>query len=159
MDHDRQLRQQIAKIIDWDEAHANFSAAVSNFPVKLRGLVPDGFQHSGWQLLEHIRLASWDIVEFSRDARHKSPKWPEGFWPKTIAPPDTASWGSSAAEVRKHFKSMRKLITDPKRDILAPIPRGSCQTLLREALLLADHTSYHLGQLVLVRKALGTWKG
>jgi len=159
MDHDKQLRQQLSKIMDWQEAHADLSAAVSNFPSELQGRVPEGFPYSAWQLLEHIRLALWDIVEFSRNARHKSPEWPEGYWPKTAAPPNTAAWEHSVKEIQQHLDEMRELISDPKRDLFAPIPHGSGQTLLRQALLIADHNAYHLGQLVLVRKALGAWKG
>jgi len=157
MSQDEILRQQLAKIIDWNEAHADFHAAVDDFPAKLRGRVPEGFPYSAWHLLEHIRLALWDILEFSRDARHKSPKWPEGYWPKTAAPPSNDAWDKSVKAVEQHVDAMRKLVTDPSRDLFAPLPHGTGQTLLREALLAADHSSYHLGQLVLVRKALGAW--
>lgn len=159
MDHDKQLRQQLSKVMDWNEAHADFSAAIADFPVEERGRVPDGLPYSAWQLLEHIRLALWDIVEFSHDARHKSPDWPEGYWPKTATPPTTTAWDNSVKSIRHHLEEMRELISDSKRDLFAPIPHGSGQTLLRQALLIADHNAYHLGQLVLVRKALGAWKG
>jgi len=159
MDHDKQLRQQLAKMMDWHEAHADLSAAVSDFPAELRGRVPDGLPYSAWQLLEQVRIALWDIVEFSRDARHKSPEWPEGYWPKKAAPPSDAAWEQSVKSIRENLEAMRKLISDPKRDLFAPLPHGSGQTLLREALLIADHNAYHIGQLVLVRKALGAWKG
>ncbi|MGB8888090.1 MAG: DinB family protein [Candidatus Korobacteraceae bacterium] len=159
MDHDKQLRQQLVKMMDWNEAHADFSSAVADFPAKLRGQVPKGFPHSAWQLLEHIRIALWDMVEFSHNAKHKSPKWPEGYWPKDPAPPSEEAWEQSVSAVQENLETMRKLIGDPKHDLLAPIPHGSGQTLLREALLIADHNAYHLGQLVLVRRALGAWKG
>jgi DinB family protein len=159
MEHDKQLRQQLLKTLDWDEAHPDFSAAVTDFPASFHGRVPDGSPHSAWQLLEHIRLALWDILEFSRNAQHQSPKWPVGYWPKTAAPPNDKSWDESVAAIRTHLDAMRKLINDPKQDLFAPIPHGSGQTLLRQALLIADHNAYHIGQLVLVRKALGAWKG
>ena len=159
MDQDKQLRQQLVKVMDWNEAHADFSAAISDLPADLRGRVPDGLPYSAWQLLEHIRIALWDILEFSRDARHKSPKWPEGYWPKATAPSNEKAWDESVAAVREHLDAMRKLIMDPKHDLFAPIAHGSGQTLLRQALLTADHNAYHIGQLVLVRKALGAWKG
>jgi hypothetical protein len=159
MNHDQAIREQLAKIIDWNEAHADFHAAVDDFPAKLRGRVPDGFPYSAWQLLEHIRLALWDILEFSRDARHKSPKWPEGYWPKTAAPPSDDAWDKSVKAVEEHVDAMRKLVTDPSRDLFAPLPHGTGQTLLREALLVGDHSAYHMGQLVLLRKALGAWQG
>ncbi len=159
MSHDAALRQQLAKVIDWNEAHADFHAAVDDFPAKLRGSVPKGFPYSAWQLLEHIRLALWDILEFSRDARHKSPAWPEGYWPKTAEPPSSDAWDKSVRAVDEHVAAMRELVTDPSRDLFAPLPHGTGQTLLREALLAADHNAYHLGQLVLVRRALGAWHG
>ena len=159
MDHDRQLRQQAAKFLDWHEAHADFAAAISDFPAELRGQVPDGLPHSGWQLLEHIRITLWDIVEFSRDARHKSPEWPEGYWPKAAAPPNAKAWNETVKAIEKHLEEMRELVLDAKRDLFAPLAHGSGQTLLREALLVADHNAYHLGQLVLVRRALNAWKG
>jgi DinB superfamily len=159
MSHDEALRQQLAKVIDWNEAHADFHAAVDDFPANLRGRVPQGLPYSAWQLLEHIRLALWDILEFSRDARHKSPPWPEGYWPKTAEPPSADAWDKSVKEIEKYVEAMRELITDPSRDLFAPLPHGTGQTLLREALLVADHNAYHLGQLVLLRRALGAWQG
>ena len=105
-----------------------------------------------WQLLEHIRITLWDMYEFCRNPRHKSPEWPEGYWPKTPAPPNEAAWKHSIEAINETLEGMRKLITDPKHDLLAPLPEGSGQTLFREALLIADHNAYHLGQLVLVRR-------
>jgi hypothetical protein len=159
MDHDKQLREQLVKMIDWNEAHTDFSSAVADLPAKLRGRVPKGLPHSAWQLLEHIRIALWDMVEFSSNAKHKSPKWPEGYWPKEPAPPSEEAWEQSVKSVRENLEAMRKLISDPKHDLFAPIPHGSGQTLLREALLVADHNAYHIGQLVLVRRALEAWEG
>jgi hypothetical protein len=157
MNHDQALREQLAKVIDWNEAHADFHAAVDGFPAKLRGRVPEGFPYSAWQLLEHIRLALWDILEFSRDARHESPKWPEGYWPTTPEPPSSDAWDKSVKAIQEHLEAMQKFINDPSRDLFAPLPHGTGQTLLRQALLVGDHNAYHIGQLVLLRKALGTW--
>ena len=159
METDKRLRQQISKFIDWEEAHADLSSSVDNFPAELRGRVPEGMPHSGWQLLEHIRLALWDIVEFSRDTAHPSPPWPEGYWPKSAAPPNEKAWEQSVQSIRDGLDALRALIEDPKHDLLAPLPGGTGQTLLRQALLAADHNAYHLGQLVLVRRALDAWKG
>ena len=159
MEHDKLLRQQLAKLIDWNEAHADLSAAVHDFPSKLRGQAPDGLPHSAWQLLEHIRIALWDILEFSRDAKHKSPKWPEGYWPEPVAPPSDKAWDESVKAILNTQEELRKLVKDPSRDLFKPFPHGDGQTLLREVLLAADHNAYHLGQLVLVRKALGAWPG
>lgn len=159
MEPDQRLRQQLAKFLDWHEAHADLAATVDDFPAELRGRVPAGLPHSAWQLLEHIRIALWDIVEFCRDARHKSPSWPEGYWPQSAQPPNDEAWDKSVAAIRNHLDAMRKMINDPNLDLFAPLPGGSGQTLLREALLAADHNAYHLGELVLVRRALGAWKG
>lgn len=159
MEHDKLLRQQLAKLVDWNEAHADLSATVDGFPAKLRGQVPERFPHSAWQLLEHIRIALWDILEFSRDAKHKSPKWPEEYWPKTAAPPTDKAWDESVKAILNIQEELRKLVKDPSRDLFKPFPHGDGQTLLREVLLAADHNAYHLGQLVLVRKALGEWPG
>jgi hypothetical protein len=159
MDTDKRFRQQLAKFVDWHEAHADLAAAVDHFPAELRGRVPEGMPYSAWQLLEHMRIALWDIVEFSRDTRHKSPPWPEGYWPKKPAPPSDEAWEQSVQAVRDNLDALREMIHDPKQDLFAPLPGGSGQTLLREALLAADHNAYHLGQLVLVRRALGAWKG
>ena len=108
-------------------------------------------------LLDHLRLAQWDILEFSRTSKHASPEWPKGYWPKAEAPPNPAVWNKSVQQFRKDLKSMQALIANPKTDLYARIPWGDGQTILREALLLADHNAYHLGQLVIVRRALGAW--
>ena len=158
MNHDQQLRRQLVKSMDWNEAHADFSAAVKNMPAELQGPVPPGLTHSAWQLLEHIRIALWDILEFSRNARHKSPKWPEGYWPKDPAPHGEKAWEKSVKAIHEHLAEMGDLVTDPKNDLYAPIPHGDGQTLLRQALLIADHNAYHVGELVLTRRALGAWK-
>jgi hypothetical protein len=107
-----------------------------------------------WQLLEHMRLAQWDILEYSRDPQHVSPAWPSGYWPETETPPNDHSWDQSIKKFHHDLSEMKKLVADPERDLLAPLPHGEGHTLLREALLLADHNSYHLGQLMYVRKML-----
>ncbi len=151
------LRRQLAQFLSESHAHADFDAAVKNFPAALRGKKPAGAPYSAWQLLEHMRLAQWDILEFSRDPRHVSPKWPEGYWPKTAAPPNHAAWNRSLRQFRSDRKAMQKLVTG-KSDLFARIPHGQGQPLLREALLVLDHNAYHLGQLLLLRKLLGAWK-
>ncbi|HTV57614.1 MAG TPA: DinB family protein [Verrucomicrobiae bacterium] len=156
--NEKALREQLAKMLDWGEAHADWKSAVKDFPAVHRGTRPPGSPHSAWELLEHIRLAQFDILEFSRNPHHASPPWPEGYWPKEPAPPTAAAWEKTVKQIEADQKSMQKLVEDPKTDLLAPIPHGSGQTILREILLLADHNSYHLGQLVLVRKLLGDWK-
>src|SRR6202012_5861430 len=113
------------------------AATVNEFPGELRGRVPAGLPHSAWQLLEHIRIALWDIVEFCRDTRHESPPWPDGYWPKQPEPPSEEAWQHSVKAVRYQLQALRKMIDDPKRDLFAPLPGGSGHTLWREALLAA----------------------
>jgi DinB superfamily len=158
MTHDQQIRQQLAKALDWGDAHADFRAVVDDFPEDLRGEVPSGFSHSAWELLEHMRVALWDIVEFTKDARHKSPPWPDGYWPSSPTPPQEEAWQQSVRSIVDLLEEMRALVLDRHRPLLEPLPRGQGQTLMREALLVADHNSYHLGQLVQLRKALKAWK-
>jgi len=139
-------------------AHASFDSAVAGFPAKRVGEKPSGAPHTAWQLLEHMRIAQWDILEFSRNAKHKSPDFPSGYWPKEEAPTSATAWDKSVREFRTDLKAMQDLVANPKSDLYAPFPWGDGQTLLREALLLADHNSYHLGQLVTLRRMLGAWK-
>lgn len=155
---EKALREQLVKMLDWGEAHAGWKSAVKDFPAAHRGTRPPGSPHSAWELLEHIRLAQFDILEFSRNPKHTSPPWPQGYWPKVPAPPSAAAWEKSVKQIETDQRAMQKLVENPKTDLLAKIPHGSGQTVLRELLLVADHNSYHLGQLVLVRKLLGDWK-
>ncbi len=148
------FRQHISNLLTKAEAHVDLRAALKNFPRELRGRKPDGGPHTPWQLLEHIRITQWDILEFSRSAKHKSPKWPDEYWHKTEAPPDAKAWDKSVKQVQADLETMHKLIADTKRDLTDKIPHGDGQTLLREALLVADHNAYHLGQLVMVRRIL-----
>ena len=152
------LRQQLLDLLRGGHAHADFDAAVANFPSQLRGKKPKGAPYTAWQLLEHLRIAQWDILEFSRNPKHVSPPWPDSYWPKTEAPPSASAWNNSVRSFRADLKAMAKLVASQKNDLFARIPHGDGQTLLREALLLADHNAYHIGQLVLLRRLLGAWK-
>ena len=156
-DETKTLRDQVVELLGSNHAHANFDAAVRDFPAALRGKKAGKAPHTAWQLLEHLRLAQWDILEFSRNPRHKSSPWPEGYWPATSAPPDEKAWDKSVRRFRADLKAMQKLVADPVSDLFAPFPHGDGQTLLRETLLLADHNAYHIGQLVLLRRLLGAW--
>lgn len=151
------LRKHILALLKGGNAHLTFDKAVAGLPPKLRGARPPGQPHSPWRLVEHMRIAQWDILEFSRNPRHKSPKWPDGYWPTTDAPPKSDDWSRSIKQFRADARAMQALVADPKQDLLAPITGGQGQTLLREALLVADHTAYHLGQLVILRRLLGAW--
>lgn len=159
MDEMEALRQQVRNLLASKDAHADFEAAIAGLPAKLRGVKPKGAEHSAWQLVEHLRIAQWDILEFSRNPKHVSPEWPAGYWPKTAAPPSPAAWNKAINSFRSDLKAMQDLVADKKNELFAPIPHGSGQTLLREALVLADHNAYHVGQLVLLRRLLGSWEG
>ena len=154
---DAALRKHVVEVLTGGHAHATFEQAVKNLPVELRGKVPKGGEHSPWQLLEHLRLAQWDILDFSRNAKYQALKWPDDYWPREKAPADEKAWDKSVRAFRKDLKEMCALVEDPKTDLFAKIPHGDGQTILREALLVADHNAYHVGQLVLVRKMLGAW--
>ncbi|MCU1302450.1 MAG: transporter [Candidatus Sulfotelmatobacter sp.] len=156
--HGKQLRAQVLYLLDGGGAHARFSDAVKDMPEKLRGVKPEGLPHSAWMLLEHLRIAQWDILEFSRNSKHESPKWPEGYWPKSQALPNATAWNKSIQRFRKDLKAMEDLVANAKTDLYARIPWGDGQTILRQALLLADHNAYHVAQLIDVRRLLGVWK-
>jgi len=148
------LRKHLAQLLNMKGAHVNLVAAVADFPVALRGAKPQGAPHTAWQLLEHMRLAQEDILDFSRNPQYREKKFPDDYWPATEAPPGEDSWDQSVQQFQKDLKEMQDLLADTKHDLLAKIPHGSGQTLLREALVAADHNSYHLGQLVFLRKIL-----
>src|SRR5579864_3580992 len=151
------LREHVLDLLRGRNAHIDFDKAVADLPSNLRGIKPKGAPHTAWQILEHMRIAQWDILEFSRDAKHVSPAWPDDYWPKKPAPPNRVSWTQSVRAFLADQAAMAALVADDATDLLAPIPHGDGQTILREALLVADHNAYHLGQLVVVRRCLGAW--
>ena len=151
------LREQLSYLLKGGGAHVHFMDALEGFPAKKRGTYAQGLPHTGWQLLEHVRIAQRDILEFSRNAKHASPDFPEGYWPKTPAPRTEEEWTDSIWAFRRDLREMVRLVENPRTDLHAKIPHGQGQTILREALVLADHNSYHLGQLVDLRRALGSW--
>jgi hypothetical protein len=153
----RSLRQHLVYLLEGGGAHAKFDDVVAGIPAKLRGRKPAGLPHSIWMLLEHLRIAQRDILEFSRNPKHVSPQWPDGYWPRSPVPPSSAAWNGSIKEFGQDLKAMRNLVKNPKTDLFARIPWGDDQTILREALLLADHNAYHLGQMLDVRRLLGAW--
>ena len=151
------LREHLIELLRGGHAHPDNETAIANLPAEKQGLKPPGLPHTPWRLLEHMRIAQWDILRFSVDAHHVSPEFPKGYWPEGDAPPDRTAWDQSVAAFRADLKAMMDLVSDPKTDLFAPIPHGQGQTILREALLVADHNSYHVGQLVTVRRLLGAW--
>jgi hypothetical protein len=158
MQKDKALREHLVELLKGGHAHADFETAIKDMPASLRGKIPEGAEHSPWQLLEHMRLAQWDILEFTRNPDHVSPKWPEGYWPKSPTPPNKDAWDKTAKAFRADHKALIKLVGDESINFFAKIPHGDGQTVLREVLLAADHTAYHLGAFVLLRRMLGAWK-
>ena len=157
MNTDQALRKHLLYLLRDGGAHLSFDRAIQGLPAKLRGAKPPGAEHTPWQIVEHLRIAQWDILEFSRNPKHVSPEFPVGYWPKSAAPPNAAAWTRSVTAFRADLKAVQKLVENPKTDLFAPIPHGDGQTILREVLLVADHNAYHLGELVLVRRLLGAW--
>lgn len=158
MDKNDSLRAELDRLLSGHGAHADFDAAIAGLPAKLRGAKPEGAPYSAWELLEHMRIAQWDMLEFSRDPKHESPEWPDGYWPKSAEPANAAAWDHSVKSFHRDLKAMRDLVADPKSDLFTPFPHGDGQSLLREALQLADHNAYHVGQLIFLRRLLGAWK-
>ncbi|MGA7341185.1 MAG: DinB family protein [Terracidiphilus sp.] len=155
---DSSLRHHLLDLLTGSNAHVDFEAAIKDLPAALCGQRPKGADHSPWELVEHLRIAQWDILDFSRNPKYKERPWPGGYWPATAAPPDEKAWDKAVRAFRKDLKTFCALVADPATNLYAKIPHGTGQTVLREALLLADHNAYHIGQLVLVRRLLGAWK-
>ncbi len=155
---DRPLRDHLVALLEGGHAHATFGDAIKGLPASMRARAPRGLPYSPWQILEHMRIAQSDILEFSRNADYRSPKWPEGYWPEEKNPSESA-WRRSVGQFRADLKAMQELVADPGTDLYARIPWGDGQTILREALLVADHNAYHLGEMVVLRRALGAWRG
>lgn len=157
-DPSRKMREQLQELLAGGSAHLTFDDAIADLPAKLRGAKPPGQPHTPWRIVEHMRIAQLDILEFSRNAAHRSPKWPDEYWPPSDAPANGKQWDQSVRSFHSDLKAMQDLVADESTDLLAPIPGGGGKTIFREAMLLADHNAYHLGQLVLLRRLLGAWK-
>lgn len=153
------IRAIIAGSLDWKDAHASFEDAVADFPVELRGVRPDGVPWSAWQLVEHIRIALHDILEFALPGEYHAMEWPEDYWPKDPAPPSPTAWDESVAAVRRQTAELKRLLEDDSIDPSATVPHATVphQTYARSVLLVTDHNAYHVGQLVLLRRLLGAW--
>jgi hypothetical protein len=158
MAHLKSLRKHLAFLLTKGGAHATFEEAVKDVPAAARGKVPEGAAHSLWDLMEHMRIAQGDILQFSTDAKYKSPKFPKGYWPKTSAPPNAKAWDKCIKDFLADRDAMVKLIEKKSTDLFAEIPHGEGQTILREVMLVADHNSYTVGEIVITRRLLGVWK-
>jgi hypothetical protein len=154
--HDK-LRSHLTRLLKWKDAHVDFDTAVKGVPPRFRGIQPPAVPYSLWQLLEHLRIAQRDILDFCRDPAYRAPTWPNDYWPPSPTPPDSRAWQRSIAAFRADRRSLQLLLADPGLDLYAKIPHGQGQTYLREFLLVADHNSFHIGQLVVVRRHLGIW--
>jgi len=151
------VRDMVGRVLSWEDAHAGFEAAVKDLPAKLRGTQPAGLPYSPWQVLEHLRITQHDILDFCINPAYKEMEWPKDYWPSSSAPPSDAAWSASIDRFLKDRDALRKLAADTTLDLNAKTPHGSGQTYLRELLLVADHTAYHVGQLVLMRRLLNAW--
>jgi hypothetical protein len=158
-DGDHALREHLLYLLGGGGAHVSFEKAIAGLPPALRGVKPPNLPYSAWHLLEHLRIAQWDIVEFTVNPKHVSPDWPDGYWPEADVLPSDAAWKKSVQQFRRDLKRMQALVANLHTDLYSPIPHGDGQTILREALLVADHNAYHLGELVAVRRLVGAWKG
>jgi hypothetical protein len=154
---DQSTREHVLSLLRGGNAHTTFDDAVASLPADARGKKVRGLPHTAWMVLEHLRIAQWDILEFSRNPQHQSPEWPKGYWPGKSAPASASAWNDSIKSFRADLKAVELLVSDPKADLFAQIPWGQGQTILREALLVADHNAYHIGELVVLRRLLGAW--
>lgn len=157
-ERDASLRDHLRKLLDWGDAHVTFDAAIEGLPAKLRGVAPDGLPYSIWQLVEHLRLVQFDILDFCVNASYEERAFPDDYWPKSVEPPSARAWTASVARFRQDREAMAALLDDRELDLFATIPHGTGQTYLREFLLVADHTAYHLGEIVAIRRLLGAWR-
>jgi hypothetical protein len=157
MSLDAAVRDQLARLLSWEDAHVSFDAAMADLPPALRGKVPEGLPYSPWQLLEHMRIAQYDILEFCRNPKHTELSWPGDYWPHSAAPPSASAWGDSVRRFQEDRAALQRMARDPAVRLEDRIPHGKGQTYLRELVLAADHTAYHVGELIVVRRLLGAW--
>jgi hypothetical protein len=156
--NDSVLRKQLVSLLEEGNAHIPFEKAVADLPAHLRGVKPANLPYSIWQLIEHIRITQWDILEFSTNASHQSLTWPDQYWPSQDGPTSEKAWQASLSQIKKDKQAFIALLMDDKKDLFEAFAHGEGQNLLREALLIADHTSYHTGQIIIVRRLLGDWQ-
>jgi hypothetical protein len=154
---DQSIREHVLSLLRGGNAHTTFDDAMTGLPADARGKKVRGLPYTAWMLLEHLRIAQWDILEFSRSPKYTSLEWPKGYWPEKASPSSDSAWNKSVKSFRSDLKAMEQLVTDSKTDLYAKIPWGQGQTILREALLVADHNAYHIGELVVLRRLLGAW--
>ena len=158
MNPDQALREHVLNLLKMKGAHMSFDDAVADFPEHLINTCPPNVAYTPWHLLEHLRIAQWDILEYARNPQHVSPQWPVGYWPARDAKTNMAGWNQSIQQFRCDLNDMQVMVSDPNTDLYAPIPHGyDGHTILREALLMADHNAYHVGELAILRQVMGAW--
>jgi uncharacterized damage-inducible protein DinB len=158
LDLDRSLRDQMVALLNWESAHVGLDRALAHLPRAARGQRASGMAHSVWQILEHVRIAQNDILEFSRNPNYRELKWPDEYWPMSAMPASDGEWQTSLRTFHRDLEAFCALIKDPANDLHEPFPHGTGQTLMRQALLIADHNAYHTGEIVAARRALGVWE-
>lgn len=156
--NDDTLRAHLIDLMVGGNAHATFDDAVADLPANLRGSVPQGLPYSIWQLVDHIRIAQWDILEFTKDQEHQSPKWPDEYWPKEAEPENEAAWNDALKQIEADKEEFVGIISNPNNNLYQALPKGDGQSILREALLIADHLAYHTAEIIVLRRLLGAWK-
>lgn len=159
MNDQQKIREQLIALLKGGGAHATLRDALADLPTALRHQRPEGIPYSVWELVEHMRIAQYDIVEFSRNPDYVSPKWPEGYWPDKNKTLTEEIWQGTLSHIKADHQAMTDMVTNAENDLLEPFAHGNGQSLFREALLLADHNAYHIGQVILVRRLLNAWKG
>jgi len=157
MNQDHVVREHLLYLLRGGGAHMSFDDAVADFPLELINVKPPNVPYTPWHLVEHLRITQWDILEFVRNPHHVSPTWPDGYWPDQNAQADAAAWNNSLAAFKADLQAMQALVSDPDTDLYVPIPHGEGQTVLREALLVADHNAYHIGELGILRQVMQAW--
>jgi uncharacterized damage-inducible protein DinB len=151
------VREHLARLLEWEDAHANFSSSVADLPEALRGEQPPGLPYSPWQLLEHLRITQHDILDFCVNPDYQELSWPKDYWPPSVEPPSRSAWSESIRAFERDQAALQQLSLNPAVNLESTIPHGQGQTYLRELLLAADHTAYHVGELIVVRRLLGAW--
>ncbi|OGU82733.1 MAG: ABC transporter [Ignavibacteria bacterium RBG_16_35_7] len=154
MNSEKPLREHLINLLQGHGAHMGYEEALSGFPKDFRNSKLPKFSNTPWKILEHMRIAQWDIYQFCINPEHISPKFPDGYWPEEETPPNENAWENSVNVFFKDLQKMQDLVADSSTDLFAPIPHGTGQTILREALLVADHNAYHLGQLIVMQRYL-----
>lgn len=158
MTNESVLRDHLGRLLAWEDAHVGYDAAVAKVPQELRGTRPANLPYSAWELIEHLRITQEDILDFCRNPDYRERAWPDDYWPSSAKPPSDAAWDESIRRYRNDRQALQAMAADSKLDLAARIPHGTGQTYLRELILVADHSAYHVGQLVMVRRLLGLWK-